>query len=443
MAEQLLQNYSKDLNKGMLLSKRYKIKCRIIFANKDVIEIDPTSIVGLSITHDFMKNFFPFVSLKFRLNVENYYRFVEEFETVSVEMELLSADKDNYNEGQKLYYDRIFKEKFKPLFEGVTPDLKRDLYEHLNNSDIPDNLDLEIISVYLFKERDLDVNKKQFNFIAKDCTPISAISYMLNNTKVENVLISSPDNNEKYRQLICPPLNFKNGVQFIQKYYGVYEYGLRCYMDFNMLYILSKDIHSTVYTKNEFEKVYVYIPRMTTNAMENITGSYEDKDKKRYVLTVSPDVDIESISQTNKEAEMDRIDFTSRKRLDNSVIYDPTADRFTFSNPYDTNNLTEASSSKNIKKKIIYDNTDNPYNEKEYINDFKLSENTVSVGFSNIDISILTPNKKYVLVFEDKKINEEHSGYYRIERLSYNMESNLEVNGDIELKGAILFSRVK
>ena len=86
----------------------------------------------------------------------------------------------------------------------------------------------------------------------------------------------------------------------------------------------------------------------------------------------------------------------------------------------------------------ITNNFDNKYLAKMIENYKYENDHIVNMTVHDVDVGCFTPNKKFILSFEDKEVNIRHKGNYR---LSYSLFTFIKNGEYFTISGAVQFKK--
>ena len=77
-------------------------------------------------------------------------------------------------------------------------------------------------------------------------------------------------------------------------------------------------------------------------------------------------------------------------------------------------------------QKVVVNKYNNPYVEKMI--EYRKIENSniVKISSTDVEMEVFTPNKKYMMYFEDSSINNTHGGSYRLTDVKFSFVKNGE-----------------
>ena len=342
-------------------------------------------------------------SIKFRLKIESFI----------LEQNMRSNDYD-----AKINKTLVCNDIFQPILsKNLTDDTKAEL-----NKEIDDEEPTRMIDVYLFNLNAMTNNKKVVNFVAQNCKIKDAIGYIVKQFKVDSLLMSTPNNNTRYEQIINPPLNLRNSLEYLSNTYGIYNNGIRQFYDLTTYYILSNDVKNVPVKYGEFPNVYIHVCKLKEDGSLN-QGSYADDVYKCYIVNTNNMITLSSNGVMNKELNGNKIRVYNRESLENAVTYDEKNGKFKFNKGYTEKELDIEGYGNADKISYVFNNSADA-NVSTVEANMKYSNIEFSLQFNTIDLDIFTPNRNYIFRFEDSKYIK-YNGNYIMDALMYVIDNTV------------------
>lgn len=360
--------------------------------NSDEIEIPSSSISSMILDYNYDINNMPIIYLN--LNISNI-----------IYDKIISNTKKGYF---KLVLQRISrntnipipKDDINQLFTYMMPTTNMNYDKALTRSETSDNT-YRRGAIVLMSLDNINDNNVLVNNIIKNTNNISIIHYYTNHM---NMIIEPFTNNEKYSRLIIPPTStITKLINFLDSEKHFYNNRYRYFRDLNRTYLLSSSGNAI----DDGDNVYDTIILNITNPLEKesfSSGIEVDKKSKSYNIYISANATDMSINN-NDDLEFDTI-----------VGYDYKGDYF----KYVFDDKKREYGERVLLKTI--NNEGSLISLKESIEDTSV---ILNVTKSEIDSSLLTPNKEYIIKnYEDMR---EYDGRYL---LSYKKEIFINQNED-------------
>lgn len=353
---------------------------------EEPINIKATQVVSVSVIRNYENNIVPLMLLSLHVNKTDYEKVVISMKTLTATFTIYKTKEDN--EQNKLQYNI-------PCIQGTFKTVNKDLIDTRIPNQLSNTLDstanstqhtLEV-NLYLYDYQAILKYKKNFSYILK-CTTNDVLFTMLKDRGFTNILMS-PSNPNTTDDFIVPYGNLGDNLSFVDEYYGIYDAPRIFFKDFDVTYLLDKGTMGTILRKDELPTVLMYLEK-SEDQSSAYNGCYVDNENGTYILNTSPF----SINDTDSLA-----DFYSAGKLISLVS--GTNEKY-----------EDIIGDYEIEKAVIINNNKSHSQMMFNINNGKRSMN---IEFSDIDIDIVTPNKKYTLIpdsFYD--LNYELKGDYRL-----------------------------
>lgn len=265
--------------------------------------------------------------------------------------------------------------------------------------------DYYTISFALMKMDIFNDNKTLINTIVKKANNISIINHYFCDHKMA---IEQFDHDDIFDTLIIPPIKSKTGLlKYLNNYHSFYENGdYRFFMDFDIFYLLSNKGNYVNNGDNQYHTVVINIDDADLDAT-TFAGVAIDYDSKSYILNV--------------KANRANLNIDKYKSKSFNAILGVDTD----------GNTKQVSLDLPLNKEddIKLDIRRVPNGNLNYINEIKHGEEMSTVVLditkTEIDNSILTPNKEYIV--HNYSSYSEYDGRYI---LSYKKEMFVQISGD-------------
>ena len=388
---------------------RYKItKFIILIPDKEDIQLNTFHIDNFSIEKDFDNNIFPIFHVILRISTPMYYTILQNKTTVKFR---IRVDKYTYDNNDLLLNSELsFDDIFTIYITDNSEFFDKSLYEAKINvtGSTTDMHDIQLHEFYLFKEKDLDSSKTVFNTVIKNSNLETVVSYMLSESGSNNILMTPIENREKIDEIFLLPISVNKNISYLENQYGFYSHGLLFFYDIDRIYFIDKQSECTAYTTTEYKKTLITI-HDSNNIGYMMPGTYKDKETSSYTMNVP---------RTN-------IVMNSTSIVDNQL----SGNKITVvNNSIDVNTQVSPSLQQrgSSSQKVVVNKYNNPYVEKMI--EYRKIENSniVKISSTDVEMEVFTPNKKYMLYFEDSSINNTHGGSYRLTDAKFSFIKNGE-----------------
>lgn len=284
--------------------------------------------------------------------------------------------------------------------------------ENVESNDIPSNR-ANNRNFYLFKE-DVIKCKETMNLSVTSATLSDLVIYMFNQCGIDKLLMSRLDNDSEVKNMLIPTGNLIECFNYLNEMKGFYNKGLLLYFDLDNAYFIDNSSKCTAWRRNEVRMTHMHISNQK-NASSQLTGMFTNKDRKSYHIFANTD----RIEITNQNILNDQI------RGNNITIINNKSNNV---NDIKTDTTQIGKANKNVV--VIKEN--NKYMVNEIKERLKENECVLSIAFLGIDLDCLTPNKEFLLTYEDSKLNKKYGGGYRISKYT----AAFKKDGD-ELVGSV------
>lgn len=381
-----------------VMEYNYDVEATLVYGNNSLV-FDENTIKSIILNHDFDNKNMPIIYLQISIAPDQYNIMVQNRSNASIIFTLYKYDATSNSQIKKKYISDSFSYMMTsdPNYnESLNTGSNQRFSENKNNVEES----LKATSYFngyiaLVKEESLNANKQLNNGIFRNCNLISLIHRF---TKHMTMVIEplDPQNNTTIDQIIIPPVDTVTKVlEYIDSEQLIYPTGYRYFRDFDKTYLLSNsgnavDLHDGAYSKVFIEICDPLEVIESGNAMEIDTAN------KAYIIKINAN--------------------------DTSIKVDQSVDRsynsiMSIDSDGQTTNVdlnVEAHSDSTQKVQVTRSGTET-ITKSKYMRESTAT--MLSITKSNIDSSILTPNKEYIV--KNYKNNAQYNGRYI---LSYKKE---------------------
>jgi len=388
---------------------KYKIASCVLMMEEEKVVLDHSNILNIEYLCDYEVNIRALLKLTIRTDVrrklwllKNKRDIVCKFEFVKIGMD---TDLEERITGEEPVWNLEFGIYFGDEEEAIdTNALEERLRSNEDEHPEIDYLEEEdyfesqnMLDIFLFNKKLLSASTKTYNEVYTADILQQAISRLLTKTKHSNVLMSPIENGDTYKELLVPALPAYKGLIYLDQYYGFYKKGALIFYDLEWLYITNPNGKVTAKREDEWAETTFLVNRIENavpgNGMTRIPEqkifyinlSEMDINPQKFSITsneslgseakiiVSDDVEIE-IEEANQSYIDQRNEYIARRRkADNKYAVD-------------------------IAKARMEEN-----------------ECILYICAENIDVTAISPNKKYQVIFEETSKQEKYGKYkYRI-----------------------------
>lgn len=389
--------------------------CSILIPNKNPIELHNDNILGFGIEKDYDNDYFPIFNLQLNLTYTQYYTIIENKTSVRFKIRLERSTYDEIN--TSTFKEVVFDTNFSIFIDDNSAFFDKELYNKtLNLLGTAENR--STYDFYLFKDNDISSSRKILNRVVDRSNMSNCIVYLLSKSGVTDLLMSPLDNNTTYNDIILPPITTIQSLSYLEKQYGFYNHGTLFFYDFNTTYFINKRAECTAYRTGEYKDVIVNIFK-SLKPEAKTPGNFKDIKTKTYTLHATRDA-IQMVSSSIIDDQLTGTNVNIINTKTNSSV-----------------NVTPNIQTRNSNTRYITNNFDNKFLPEMIKNSKYENDNILNIALTDVDIDCFTPNKKYIVTFEEKEINVLHKGNYRLSYSLFTFTKQGEyysINGQIQLK---------
>lgn len=361
---------------------------------------------SLIFMNDYDGNIAPRVQLVCQIEKSNYDKILTNMKSLTVTFDIYqiyvgSVTDTSYNNEEKTEQEHPWKSftlKAMNANELTTNEINQ-LYpenEKYVQEDYVDSQQTASLTLYLYDKDTIQKSKISKYFILKG-SKNDVLYRFVKDRNMENILMTPTDNTGDL--YVIPYGSLKDNLKSLNKYYGIYNTPYVFFMDFGCTYLIEKKTVGSTLRKNEHPIVTIYLDK-ESDAGYSQSGSFVDNDRGMYILNSTG----MNISDNDSD-----IDYAMGGTL-KTVISGSGKIKVDKIGDYD------------VERTIV---VDNDKHHSQLIYNINEAKRNITMNFRNIDIGIITPNKKYVIIPDDT--------YYKS---SYNISGNYRLSSSI-----ILFKR--
>lgn len=372
---------------AVLNAYNYNIELSLLLEN-EIVTLDETDINSIIIDSDYDKNTMPVIIVGVNIEPNTYNKFVLNSEKAFVSAKIYKSDANGLGSTDSVYVsDRfIYKMTDNPNYNESLINMNSS-EEYINNATFRGY-------IALLNLESINSNKRLYNTIIKNTDLLSATINFINHL---DLCIEPFDDNPSIDQFIIPPISsITNLLNYLNQQFCFYKTGFRYFRDFNITYLLSCSGKPVPTIDDDYTTVLIDI--LDPSSYSGYDDGIEIDDKsKSYIIHVTANA-----TSIDRDKYIDNqfnsiIGVDSKGNIDKAVLDIPK-------NPEST-------------EKVYLERVDNI----KYINNTKQSLESksliVTVSKANVDSSILTPNKEYLI--KNYKDNSDYDGKFI---LSYKKE---------------------
>lgn len=393
--------------------KRYKYKVHsveLLVKGEKPLKLETRRVRSFSIENRFEEYVYPLFKITMVMSNKLYYYVLHNKTNCKLHLRIRMYYETVDTKKKSVYKDYI-NDNFNIIEDASQEDMEHALKQEISKKDykklIKDDAnemkktDQNRVSFFLFKA--IDGGRRQVGAVLKNANITDAISYICTVAGRDNIIMTPPDNKTKYRQLLIPHTTVIKALSFIDTYYGIYKKGSMIWFDFNKTYIIPYSGDCKAWLKKEVKSVTIIIPKSINTNKNNTNGMLvKSKDKANYyVVTSSAYMNIknESIS-------------TNYIKGNDVTIVDSYSGKV-------TEGKSKAKTQKAAHATVKINHTENNYLASMYTSQSNAKSVVITLRMFNINAAVFTPNKKYNLVFEDKKYSKKYNGKYIVSMITH------------------------
>lgn len=406
------------------LQWRYQVTEFIILYANSQYEVPAERTSAISLTHDYEHNLFPILKWEIVLEPSVYYEIMKSKDTLKFKIRVQKYYRERGKTEKSLLRDYI-----NSTFSLIMDDDPNDYEENIKrNASIPsDKNDLRKtdnrIEFFLYKDETITAMKTNINKIISTSTVTGALSYVISKSGWAGKTLMSPsENTEIFDEMLIPPQNTLNAIQFIDSNFGIYKKGSIIYFGLDYGYILNYKGGCTAYLKDEIKDVCILVPEKT-NSTDLDSGMLQKREQQTRFYVIAPP---KFVTPRNQSVSNDIINGNNATIINSSTSQISTVD--------------SRSLGKGNKNKAIINNTSN----NKWIGDTFAAQRSadsivISIAVGDIDLEIINPNKKFVFIFEDTLLANKYKGIYII---CSAVVKFIKDGADFSVNAELLFKRV-
>lgn len=286
---------------------------------------------------------------------------------------------------------------FYGIIDDATPDSTEDiqnLVESQSKNKGEDYGDLQAVKILLYNETYLNGTRVINNAVLSGCTLLDAAVFVLNKSGIGNVLVDPPSNNSRYSQFFITPISTDEQLDRICNDYAMHSGGTVVFFDLDKVYLLNKVPGCYAYTPNEYKTVYLASFMKSGVDTTAASGCYTNSKEKYHLINIST-AGMSSKSNTDLN---DKLFGNNFKIIDSK-----------------TGNVTSASGGASkisgTTQYLISNGGGDTTNAVKQM--LKESNKMVNIPFSYVDLSMLTPNKEFIISLDSATFSK-YNGKVRL-----------------------------
>lgn len=388
-----------DLSKVKLNLVKYNMKLQLNIGASTVHEVPNELMLSMNITEDYEQYIFPYFEIDIGIPNSVYRQMKANNRNIKASVLM---QKGKFKEGVSVSTDtsiafkNVFHQCFFVFLDETTPELTETEQKIVESSENKYG-DIAVVRLLLYQHSFYNSYDIVVNKCLSNVTLVDALTYVLNKCGVSNVLLSPPTNYSRFKQFIITPLSLKDQLDRICNTYSIHSAGTLIYFSFDRLYLIDKVPKCTAFTPNEHQITYVVTSAETQGASQ-VGGCYENSGDRYGVLNAT------NINFKNK------MEYTSKTIGTNIVSVNSEGSV--------TKNTSNLSSVTNV---VIQEDGDK-HSLSSVQQTISESKRVLYASFSNIDITMMTPNRQFVVTIEGASKQKQYNGKYRVVKAAHIFE---------------------
>lgn len=381
---------------------KYKMSDVILTANgfEEPITIRKSFVRSLSIINDYDNTISPRMQLVFQADIESYKKIITNMNTLTATFTIYKTnigqiiDSSEVESSDEIEQDHIWQSvTLKALNDDNinTADITQLTSDEEYVDDTVDNSQKTALVTLLLYDN-IQINKYRKNeYYILNGSKNDLLYNMFKDREFNNILMTPTDNTQKTYKI--PYGHMGNNLDMLNLYYGIYDNPYLFFMDLDCIYLLDKGNVGNTLRANELKGVSIYLEKRSTTGYVS-DGSYTDTENNMYILNTG------DFSISDNDSAIDYA-FGGNVKTIISTTGEIKTDKI---GDYD------------VERAVI---VDNPKHHSQLIYTTKEQKRNVILQFKNIDISIITPNKRYTIFPDETFYNNSYNikGDYRLSKV--------------------------
>ena len=265
-----------------------------------------------------------------------------------------------------------------------------------------------LVNLLLYDNKNIECYRKNNYFIINGGKN-DVLYNFFKDREFKNILISPTDNSTN---TYCIPYgHMGDNLKSLNTYYGIYKTPYMFFMDLDTIYLLEKGNIGNTLRADELKTVSIHLNKQADNDYIT-TGSYTDTENGMYIINTSAFEIVDNDST---------IDYAVGGTI--KTVIGGTGEI-----------KTDKFGDYNVERTVI---VDSEFQHSQLIYDIKEKKRSVVLSLTNIDLSIITPNKKYTIFPDETFYNTKYNikGDYRLTsmRLLLKRSADYELNSSIQI----------
>lgn len=406
-----------DLDK--FIKYKYSISEFFIIINGVSSEFPIEKIRGFKIENYFEDATFPIFKLNLSMEASRYFEIIQNKDNVKFKLRIQSYYKTDNSESKSMVRD-IINDIFVIFPDDSNSDYEKERKKEAGTDKDKNDLDSDNpIELFLFQDNVVNGMRSLFNGVVHNTNLATVVAYLLDTAGAKRILMSPFDNDRIFDNIVLPPQSIEKQIKYLSNNYGFHEYGSLFFIGLMYTYVLNCNGLCTAWDDRDPKETIIYILESTNNKSMLSSTIKKRNDPKNYINALSSNIDITTGSVSSNVItgiNADIVDLQSGKMGEVNI---------------------DASTVGKVNKSVIFNNTSNPYLNKTYESLKQSSSTVITIGLTDVSMSMFTPNKNFSIIFESPSLNNKYKGNYRLASSIYTFsgsKDNFSVSSVITLK---------
>lgn len=370
--------------------------------------LDSNFISNVIIDKDFEDYLFPFFEIDVTVPSYIYRDMKANNNKLFANIDLQKAAFASRNsDGSNLAWSSYFNDKFYVYMADKSPEVdssvitqeEKDNGTYKTSMSYGDNSNVRLL---LYKNDYFFNAKNPVNAILSNCTIIDGVTYVLNAAGLTKVLVSPPTNYKSYSELVITPTTAMVQLDRLCNTYALHKNGTLQYYDLDRAYLIDRSPACTAYATNEYKTTYLVTCPTTSFITEQSMGCYSNATEKYNLLNIAPsNLNIKDLASSNDQIYGNN--FTAVSAYDGTIT------------SVSSGATSAASASTNPSRFVIIQAGENT--TAALSKSLNEASRVATLGFTAVDLNMLTPNKEFVLTIDDTSLSS-YNGKYRITKMA-------------------------
>ena len=367
-----------------MIREKYKYKVFMEYNDqKSIISIPSDQVVSFSVIKDFDTINFPVVAVTSMLERDILDYLIKNQDTTTINFGVYRYDVNNQNDNITTKY---FVNRFIYIIEES--ESKRSTIDYNENSEYKEHLTRT--NIYLLPQDSLNNSKKIINGVYKN-TDMNSMVINISNY-IGKLLVEPLTYNTKYDQVLIPPIDsISSYLSFLNNQLNIlYDTKYRFFMDFDMSYLMSSDGNVVKCKTHKNYTVNIDVADITAIGETEDSGMIVDLYNGKYIVNTS-------------SSECDYNDNRIVNKMMNNII------TINSNGDHNEKTLNSSNTKTTLFSKIINLSTKDNNFINNITNEMDISTTMATVIKKDIDPSIFTLNREYIITDRN---NPKRSGRY-------------------------------